>query len=71
MQHHAKLIKQICEEMGSQAALAHALGVHRNVVWKWLHGRTTVPHKEAYKISRLTENRYSMILFFPELSTWG
>lgn len=47
-------IEKSCASLGSQKALANAIGVTQATVSQWVHGRRPIPAERCPEIERLT-----------------
>lgn len=60
-------IRKAVEAMGSQTALAEAIGVSQGLVWQWCNGRLRVPAERCAGIERATEGKVTRQMLRPDL----
>jgi DNA-binding transcriptional regulator YdaS (Cro superfamily) len=68
MQEHRVALKEAIKVMGSQAALAEAIGKKQGHIWFWLHEAKKLSPSIAIKIEQATDGRVSRTRLCPELS---
>lgn len=61
------MLERVIEILGTQRALAQGLGVSRQAVNQWVHGKRPIPPMQALRIQKLTNGQVTAGSMRPDL----